>query len=178
MELQHDRNSRLQHNIGLVGWGCRHVVRDGINSLQDPGNSICHFCQCKLLADANSRASVEWNIPEVTVSRKWRLEGKRYVRPGSRRPRLPSLGNKLIDGREARGYRRINVFASLHGQGGIRNRRILENPNRLQTVCPTSVWKRGILERHPDIERYNGIKTKRLIHRMLSLVRQHSLTLT
>lgn len=97
---------RLQHNIRLETREGLVPILDPLVRLQDSGHGVCHFGKCKLLADADSRASVEGDVPErcsqpiacLVMKLHWRVRTSTIsvsIRPSALGRTKDSQGNRL-----------------------------------------------------------------------------------
>jgi hypothetical protein len=80
---------------------------------------------------------------------------------------LPSFRHKLVNGRESRCFRWVDVLASLHCQSRVTDWGVFQHSNGLKTVWSTAMWDGCIFESNSNIEWHNGIESKRLVHAVL-----------
>ena len=90
------------------------MILNSFIPLKDTRDSVCQLSQSKLLADADSRSTVERNIPIDVKIQLEQYTSLKYLRPGLGGPVIPSLGNKLVNRWEARALWRIQFFPALH----------------------------------------------------------------
>src|ERR1700749_4360804 len=65
VKLEQDRNRWRNNNIRSVKRLLGHMILNSLTSLENTSDSISHFSQSKLLTNADSRASIKWNITKL-----------------------------------------------------------------------------------------------------------------
>jgi len=115
------------------------VALDPVVALEQTRQDVAHLSQGELLADADARATVEWDVlPRLGL------------------PREPAVRAEGLDVGELFGHGRVQVGAALHHEGAVADGGVLEDGDGLGAVGAAAAGEGCVFQGHADAEKGGG----------------------